>query len=193
MMRPDFTTLLVGLFLTSFAGYGAVKNYDAEITSGKLHIHGKVVAGACVVTSDHSDMHVDMGNFTLHAFKHSGDITTAARPFTVYLADCKSEISSGVNIYFSGTANPKMPNLFQVASDDESAENIRQESEDSHVGLLISDTQGKQIRPDGAPMMVRQASGKNTEIHYIARYLASSLSVHPEELHSEVRLNIAYP
>jgi len=193
MMRPDFTTLLVGLLLTSFAGYGAVQNYDAEITSGKLHLHGKVIYGACVVTSDNADMHVDMGRFTLHAFKQSGDITTAARPFTVHLADCKSEISSGVNISFSGRANHQMPNLFQVASDEVSAGNARNNSEDSHVGLLISDPQGKQVRPDGAPMVLRQASGKDTEIHFIARYLASSLRIHPEELYSEVRLNIAYP
>lgn len=193
MMRYDFITLSVGLLLTSFAGYGAMKNDVAEITSGKLHIHGKVISGACVVTSDNVDMHVDMGQFTLHGFKQPGDITTAARPFTVHLADCKSEISSGVNISFSGRANPQMPNLFQVLSDDESTENVSQSSEDSHVGLLISGPQGKQIRPDGAPVVLRQASGKDTEIHFIARYLASSVRVHPEELHSEVRLNIAYP
>lgn len=193
MMRPDFNPLFVGLLLTSFAGYGAVKDYDAEITSGKLHIHGKVISGACVVTSDNADMHVDMGQFTLHTFKHPGDITTAARPFTVHLTDCKSEISGGVNISFSGVANQKMPNLFQVFSDDEGTGNVSQSSEDSHVGLLISGPQGKQVRPDGVPVVLRQANGKDTEIHYIARYFASSLRVHPEELHSEVRLNIVYP
>ena len=193
MMRSDFTTLLVGLLLTSFAGYGAVKNSDTEIISGKLHLHGKVIYAACVVTSDNADMHVDMGRFTLHAFNQPGDITTAARPFTFHLADCRSEISSGVNISFSGRANQQMPNLFQVASDEVGTGNAEDNSEDSHVGLLISDPQGKQVRPDGEPIVLRQENGKDTEIHYIARYLASSLRIHPEELHSEVRLNIAYP
>ncbi|WP_380178363.1 fimbrial protein [Kalamiella sp. sgz302252] len=183
MKRPEITLLLIGLVLTSCIGYGAENNYNADMISGKLHLQGKVIAGACRVTSDNNDMHIELGRYDKTS-------SPANAPFTVKLADCQSEIISGVNIHFSGEAKSEMPNLFLTHSPKISAGKAGQRD---NPGLLILDAEGKQVLPDSAPVVVRQEKGKDTELHYFARYFATSLRKNPGTLHSEVRLDIAYP
>lgn len=193
MTRSSISFLLLSVMLTPVSGYSAVNDYDAEVAGGQLHIHGRVIAGACLVTSDNVDMHVDMGQFRLHSFKQTEDIATSDRSFTIRLAECKSEISAGINIALAGRTNSQKPNLFEVDSGDEESEHVDSSSENSDVGLLISDMKGRVVMPKGAPVIVRQEHGQDAEIHYTAHYLASSLNIHPEALHSEIRLDIAYP
>jgi len=193
MKRPEIAVLLIGLMLTSFTGYGAERNDNLDAISGKLHMQGKVISGGCRVTSDKEDMHVKLGRYDLNVLQQPDVLTLETAPFTVKLADCQSEIISGINITFSGKAKPEMPDFFLVNSVENSTEKAAQSGKNSNPGLLILDAEGKQVIPDAAPVVVRQAKGKDTELHYFARYFATSLRKNPGALHSEVRLDIAYP
>lgn len=158
-------------------------------------MRGQLTNGACVVSADSQDLHVDMGQYTTHAFKRVGDLTEPGIPFTIRLTDCGPGLEGGVSITFSGVTAPKEPDLFQVAgpSDDTRPTGVSGRDGYSGLGLVITGPAGHPVIPGRRPDVFSRPDGNDISLHYLAHYRATSRSPRPGELRSEVRFEIAYP
>ncbi|WP_434747271.1 fimbrial protein [Pantoea sp. Lu_F5_004] len=192
-MKYPLTMISLLLMLFIHSGGTMARNVRIVIPGGELHMRGQLTNGACVVSADSQDLHIDMGQYTTHAFERIGDLSTPGIPFTISLTDCDPEIEGGVGITFSGVTAPKEPNLFLVTASDASPTGISGGNGFSGLGLLITDQGGHPIIPGSIPNVFPRPAGKDISLHYVARYQATSRGVWPGELHSEVRFDIAYP
>jgi len=174
-------------------GCAMARNVHVIIPGGEVHMRGQLTNGACVVSADSQDLHVDMGQYITHAFERVGDLSTPGIPFTIRLTDCMPGMAGGIGITFSGMTAPKEPDVFLVAASDARPTGGSGSDGYSGLGLLITDPAGHQVIPGGVPDFFSQPDGNDIALHYIARYRATSRSPLPGELHSEVRFDIAYP
>ncbi|MBD8129251.1 type 1 fimbrial protein subunit FimI [Pantoea agglomerans] len=190
--RPLMSLLFVILV---YSGGGMARNVRVIIPGGEIHMRGQLTNGACVISADSQDLHVDMGQYTTHAFKRVGDLSAPVIPFTIRLTDCGPGLEGGIGITFSGVTAPKEPDVFLVAgpSDDTRPTGISGRGGYSGLGLLITDPAGHQVIPGGEPDVFSHPYGSDISLHYLARYRATSRSTWPGELRSEVRVDIAYP
>lgn len=156
-------------------------------------MRGQLTNGACVVSADSRDLHVDMGQYTTHVFERIGDLSAPGIPFTISLSDCEPGTQGGVGITFTGITAPKEPDVFLVTASDARPTGISGREGYSGLGLLITDQTGHQVIPGAAPDVFFHPEGRDMALHYVARYRATSRSTWPGELHSEVRFDIAYP
>lgn len=158
-------------------------------------MRGQLTNGACVVSADSQDLHVDMGQYTTHTFERVGDLSAPGIPFTIRLTDCGPGLEGGVSIAFSGVTSPKEPDVFLVTSpsDDTRPSGVSGRDGYSGLGLVISDPAGHQVTPGGGADVFFRPDGSEISLHYLARYRATSRSTWPGELRSEVRFDIAYP
>jgi type 1 fimbria pilin len=169
------------------------RNVRVIIPGGEVHMRGQLTSGACVVSAESQDLHVDMGEYTTHSFERVGDISAPGIPFTIKLTDCGPGIQSGVGITFSGKTAPKEPDVFLVAASDTLSTGVFGRDGYTGLGLLITDPTGHQVIPGGLPEEFFRPDGSDMSLHYVARYRTTSRSVWPGKLQSEVRFDIAYP
>lgn len=175
------------------SGCAVARNMRTIIPGGKVHMHGQLTSGACVVSADSQDLHVDMGEYTTHAFERIGDIPAPGVPFTITLTDCGPGIQSGVGITFSGKKDPKEPDVFLVVAPDTRPTGVSGRDGYTGLGLMITDPAGHQVIPGGVPEEFFRPDGNDMSLHYVARYRATSRGIWPGKLQSEVRFDIAYP
>ncbi|MBS1205273.1 MAG: fimA 2 [Proteobacteria bacterium] len=184
------TVILCVLFV--YSTYAFAKNPGAVVApGGNVHMRGRLTTGACVVSADSQDLHVDMGKYTTHDFERRGDISTPGIPFTLHLTDCSSGVTA-VGITFSGVTAPKEPDVFQVTTSDTRPVGISGDNGYSGLGLLLTDAVGNPVIPNASPEVFYHPDGTDMSLHYIARYRATSRAEYPGELHSDVRFDIAY-
>lgn len=163
------------------------------VPGGEVHMRGQLTNGACVVSADSRDLHVDMGQYSTHKFERVGDLSAAGIPFTIRLSDCGPVTQGGVGITFTGITAPREPDVFLVTASDARPAGISGGEGYSGLGLLITDQTGRQVIPGAVPDVFIYPKNHDMALHYVARYRASSRSTRPGELHSEVRFDIAYP
>ncbi len=156
-------------------------------------MRGQLTNGACVVSADSQDLHIDMGQYTTHAFRQIGDVSAPGIPFTIRLKDCHPGIKGGVGITFSGVTVPKEPDLFLVSASEPLPAGVSGQKGLVGLGLLITDQSGHQIKPGGIPHQFFRPNGDDISLHYVARYQTTSQGLWPGELRTEVRFDIAYP
>lgn len=191
MRYPRTLTLLLCVSLMSSAGVVA-RNIRIIAPGGDVHLRGRLTTGACAVSADSQDLHVDMGQYTTHNFERTGDLSVPGIPFTLRLTDCHPGLT-GVGIAFSGMTAPKEPDVFRVSAADDRPTGISGRDGYSGLGLLITDAEGNPVIPDSPPEVFYHPDEGEISLHYIARYRATSRGVYPGELHSDVRFDIAYP
>lgn len=169
------------------------RNVRVIIPGGEVHMRGRLTHGACVVSADSKDLHVDMGQYTTHGFERVGDFSEPGIPFTIRLTECHSGLEGGVGITFTGVTTPKEPDLFLVSASDAYPVGVSGRDSFSGLGLLITDQTGHKVVPGSVPALFFHPDGNDMSLHYVARYRSTSRSVCPGSLHTEVRFDIAYP
>ncbi|WP_193323285.1 fimbrial protein [Erwinia endophytica] len=190
-----FLHTLAGLFtfaLFCFNGASA-RNHQVTIIGGDIHLKGELNEGGCSISSESQDMHINMGHYTPRDFGKVGTFATEGIPFTIKLTDCNPELVDHTGILFSGMTDPKEPDVFLVTSSDGGPVGITGNAGYSGLGLMISDVNGEQLIPGRPPASFTRVSGNETELHYLARYRATSRDIYPGSLHSEVWFGISYP
>ncbi|MGR3184274.1 fimbrial protein [Enterobacter cancerogenus] len=192
MKYPRTLTALVVL-LSLYSGGVTAKNLHVIVPGGDVHLRGQLTNGACSVSADSQDLHVDMGQYTTHTFLRPGDVTAPGIPFTIRLTDCSPDLADGVGITFTGVTAPKAPDAFRVSVSDTRPTGVSGGDGFSGLGLLISDADGNPVIPGRAPDVLHHPDGGDTVLHYLARYRSTSRGVYPGDLHSDVRFDIAYP
>ena len=192
MKYPQTLTALVVLMSLHSAGVIA-KNFHAIVPGGDVHLRGQLNNGACAVSADSQDLHVDMGQYTTHTFVQPGDVSAPGIPFTLRLTDCSPDMAGGVGITFTGVTDPKAPDAFRVAVSDARPTGVSGGDGFSGLGLLISDADGNPVIPGRSPDVFHRPEGGDVVLHYLARYRSTSRGVYPGDLHSDVRFDIAYP
>ncbi|BEM36231.1 fimbrial protein (plasmid) [Serratia marcescens] len=192
MKYPLFLTSLI-LILFIHSGSLSARNIEIIAPGGDVHMRGRLIMGACVISASSQDLHVDMGQYTTHIFERTGDLSAPGIPFTLRLTDCNPEMVEGVGITFSGETAPKEPDVFRVTVSDARPTGISGGDGYSGLGLLITDVTGNQIIPNVPPEVFYRPDNSEISLHYIARYRSTSRGVYPGELHSDVRFDIAYP
>jgi len=193
MKIPRFILPLIYIFLYFSSGNVFARNVRIDIVGGEIHMNGKMIEGACSVSTDSRDMHIDMGQYNTHSFERVGALSTFGMPFTLRLEGCKPEISQGVGVVFSGMTDPKEPDVFLVTPVQGVPMGISGKAGFSGLGLLISDEAGNLMVPDKPPVSFQQLNESGIALHYFARYRASSRNIYPGPLRSEVWFDIAYP
>lgn len=187
-------TLVVFIILSALhSGCATAKNLHGIVPGGNVHMRGELTNGACTVSADSQDLHVDMGQYTTHTFVKPGDVSAPGIPFTLRLSDCSPDLAGGVGITFTGVTAPKAPDAFRVSVSDARPTGVSGGDGFSGLGLLISDAAGNPVIPDRVPDVFHHQDSSNTVLHYIARYRSTSRGVYPGDLHSDVRFDIAYP
>ncbi|MCP2124519.1 UNVERIFIED_ORG: type 1 fimbria pilin [Pantoea agglomerans] len=190
----SLTPFILILFMHS--GCVGARNIRIIAPGGEVHLLGRLMTGACAVSADSQDLHVDMGQYTTHTFTRTGDVTAPGVPFSIRLTDCSPDLTGGVGIVFSGVTAPKEPDVFRVTTSGTVPTGISGDNGYSGLGLLITDAEGNQIIPNTPPeVFYRSECSECSEIslHYIASYRSTSRGVYPGDLHSDVRFDIAYP
>jgi fimbrial protein len=170
------------------------KGIKSTIRGGEVHMKGILTEGGCEVSSESQDMHIDMGQYNTHSFDRAGALATNIIPFSIRLTGCESVLAEGVGIMFAGMTDPKEPDVFLVTSAEGSPVGITGNSGYSGIGLMISDAAGNEAIPGNFPAAFTKNSAEDEiELHYLARYRATSRHVYPGPLRSEVWFNISYP
>ncbi|HFQ9142176.1 TPA: fimbrial protein [Enterobacter cancerogenus] len=192
MKYPQTLTVLIVLLSIHSAGINA-KNLHVIVPGGDVHLRGQLTNGACTVSADSQDLHVDMGQYTTHTFVQPGDVSTPGIPFSLRLTDCSPDLAGGVGITFTGMTAPKAPDAFRVSVSDARPTGVSGRDGFSGLGLLISDADGNPVIPGRSPDVFHHPDGGDVVLHYLARYRSTSRGVYPGDLHSDVRFDIAYP
>lgn len=192
MKYSQILTALIVLQSLYSAGVPA-KNLHVIVPGGDVHLRGQLINGACAVSADSQDLHVDMGQYTTHIFVKPGDVSAPGVAFTLRLTDCSPDMADGVGIAFSGQTAPKAPDAFRVSVSDARPTGISGGDGFTGLGLLISDADGNPVIPGHRPDVFHRPDGGDVVLHYLARYRSTSRGVYPGDLHSDVRFDIAYP
>lgn len=190
--RLSFRFLTAVLFL-GFVLSATARNHVVTIIGGDTHFRGSLAEGACVVSSESRDMHVDMGQYRNNEFTGVGSESPLHIPFVVHLSDCNPELADRIGISFYGMTDPKEPDAFLVTSGDGSPVGVSGDAGFSGLGLVISDAQGNTIVPDMPPHLTTHVDGWDISIPFTARYRATSREVYPGSLRSDVDFRLVYP
>ena len=90
------------------------------LESGRLHLRGQLVNGACTVATDSQNLRVQMGQYRTNAFSGTGSFASTSVPFSLRLTSCSSDVYDHVGIAFAGVTPAEDPQVF-LASGDASA------------------------------------------------------------------------
>ncbi|XGI79138.1 fimbrial protein [Enterobacter hormaechei] len=184
---------LVVVLFPVFAMSAYARNHVVTIIGGDTHFRGSLAEGACVVSTESRDMHVDMGRYRNNEFTGVGSESQLRIPFVVHLSDCNPELADRIGITFYGMTDPKEPDTFLVRSGDGGAVGVSGSAGLSGLGLVISDAQGNNIVPDTPPHLTTHLEGREVIIPFTARYRATSREVYPGALRSDVDFRLVYP
>lgn len=191
MMHTQTPRIIVCALLTCTTCVFA-NHAQSTAPSGIVHMRGRLDTGACVVSSDSRDLHVEMGKYSTKFFEKAGDISNPGIPFTLNLNGCGTALA-GVGISFSGVADPKDPDVFKVSTSESRPTSVSGKNVYSGLGLLLKDIAGNVVIPNAPPQIFYSSGGVDMALHFVAYYRATSQTAYPSELHSDVRFDISYP
>ena len=69
-----------------------VLSHTVILESGRVHLRGQLVNGACTVATDSQDMRVQMGQYRTNAFSGTGSFASTSVPFSLRLTSCSSDV-----------------------------------------------------------------------------------------------------
>ena len=154
------------------------------LESGRLHLRGQLVNGACTVATDSQNLRVQMGQYRTNAFGEPGSFASTSVPFSLRLTSCSSDVYDHVGIAFAGVTPAEDPQVF-LASGDASAA--------SGIGLALFDQRQRQIIPNALPLHYAPIITQEMTFHFTARYRAVSENITPGTLRSDVWFTLVYP
>lgn len=193
MFPRSFLTFIWIMLLPWVMQPATARNHVVTVTGGETHFRGSLAEGACVVSDESRDMHVDMGQYRNDDFTGVGSESSRHIPFVVHLTDCNPDLAERVGISFYGMTDPKEPDAFLVTSGEGGPVGVSGGGGFSGLGLIISDAQGTTIEPDVPPRIETHIKGREVTLPFTARYRATSRDVYPGVLHSDVDFSLVYP
>lgn len=193
MFRGLYIRFFAAMLLPSLVLSASARNHVVTIIGGNAHFRGSLAEGACVVTTESRDMHVDMGQYRDNEFTGVGSESSLHIPFVVHLSDCNPELADRIGISFYGMTDPKEPDVFLVTSGDGGPVGVGGDNGFSGLGLVISDARGNTIVPDTPPHLTSRIEHREISIPFTAKYRATSREVYPGSLRSDVGFRLVYP
>lgn len=149
---------------------------------GNVEFKGAVVNAACAVDAGSQYLTVQMGQVRTADFHGLGSWTDP-QAFTLTLKDCDTTVSQRVGVTFRGQTDKKDPGVLAVIDGTQSAQG---------VGLGLFDHQGHQIIPNQQPLNFTALQDNTTEIHFIARYRATSRTVTAGNANAQTWFTLTY-
>lgn len=96
------STLLVALPLSTAIAWDVL-----------VDIQGEIVGNTCTVSSDSTNINVDLGAISTRQFSGVGSVSNIRRPFTLNLENCGPTFS-GAKVRFTGTSDSDNSQLLQL-------------------------------------------------------------------------------
>lgn len=157
-------SLLSTSLLLLLPAAGAV--HAAEVSGGTVNFHGSVVTTACAISSNSSDVNVELGEIRAASLKTAGSQSAAAKNFSIVLQDCDTKTSTGVAVTFSGTADKSDPTSLAVGSNGGA-------STAQNVSIRLYDENGVQVNLGVASSVTSLRDGENI-LNFSAKYYSSA-------------------
>lgn len=179
--------LIKSVVAASLMAAGMMSAAQAATTAGGVvHFKGQIVNTACAISAGSTDQIVNLGTYRSANFKDVGDVSSSV-PFNIQLEDCDTEVSKAVTIAFNGPSDATDNTVLSVS-------NIGGGSgAASGVGIEISDSLGKVMKPDGSNFSSPHTlnDGSNT-VNFTARYKSTSATVTPGQADADAVFTMQY-
>lgn len=155
------------------------------LESGRLHLRGQLVNGACTVATDSQNLRVQMGRYRTNAFSGTGSFASTSVPFSLRLTSCSSDVYDHVGIAVcwrdASRRSAGFPCQWRCVAASGSAWRLF----DQRQHKLIPERAGRFIMP---PIITQEMT-----FHFTARYRAVSENITPGTLRSDVWFTLVYP
>lgn len=161
------------LMLTLVAvGVQGAKPETVVVQGGIVHLRGALVNGTCSVAPESRELYVNMGTYRTNQFGDLGSYVGHI-PFSIHLNHCVRSVIDDVKIRFTGVTDGKDPQVLLAGSGELGARG---------VGIALFDVQDNLLPLNGDYAQIPDlpsAGNMVNEIHFIARYRATSHAITP--------------
>lgn len=140
-------------------------------TGGTIHFKGDLVAAPCSVSTESSDLSVQLGEYTTHHFNASG-IEGTKKPFQIKLEDCDTSTYTTAAVQFQGRADSTNSDLLAV----DSGLSGDQAMTATNVGIKILDSASKTVKPNGDFSTPQKLTGEETILYFAAQYVSTGVA-----------------
>ncbi|POP41351.1 fimbrial protein [Superficieibacter electus] len=156
--------------------------FGVQAHDGRVYITGTITDNTCTLTPDSENITVNMGSVSNRQFYQAG-AGAAYQPFSINLENCGST-ASGVTVSFSGTEDPKNPDLLAIAAGAGNA---------SGVGIALYNSD-KSLIPAGENSRMQPLIGGQSSVHltFYARYVADGNAVVAGEADASATFVLTY-
>jgi len=137
----------------------------AEVNGGTVSFHGSVVTSACAISSNATDINVELGEIRAATLKTAGSQSATAKNFSITLQGCDSKVSTGVAVTFNGTADSADPTSLAVRGNGST-------STAQNVAIRLFDASGTQVKLGVASGVTNLRDGDNV-INFSAKFYSS--------------------
>lgn len=155
----------------------------AQAADGTINFTGTITDATCTVNTASKNQTVNLGNVNSSVFSASGDVA-AATAFTIGLSNCPVTVSTA-RVSFDGTAHTGNGNILALTSGVGVATN---------VGVALYEQDGITLIPLyslSAPTLI--PTGGAVTLRFVAKYMATALSVTAGTANAVTNFTITYP
>ena len=186
-MRFCFYWILIATNLIIAGKAFAVENNNQPATlNGTVNYSGMVVVPPCVISIANPDDIVEMETVRSNQFSGLGSWANPQH-FIIQVSGCNDRVSDDIDIMFSGVTDGKDPQVFQAGYGTNAAQGIG-------LGIFNSDDQLLLPNTHKTTIKVPHKIGEGTRnLHYTAKYRATSLNVTPGDASAVVYFSASYP
>lgn len=124
-----------------------------EKMGGTISFSGSVVTTTCAISSDSSNISVDLGQVQASMLSSANSEAKNKKHFSIMLEGCEAQSTSGVSVVFSGTADKNDPSSLATGQNGNSAQN---------VVIRIYDETGQQIalNTESSKILLKEGTNK---------------------------------
>ncbi|QLA09277.1 fimbrial protein [Enterobacter ludwigii] len=162
---------------------GSLASSSVSIYGGDVTFSGQVVSSGCSVSSESSNMIVQMEQVRSNQFSGNGSWASSI-PFHITLKDCDTQISQSAGVMFNGVTDTHDPQVFSTHNGADSAVG---------VGIGIFDSRGELVIPNTIPQLFSALQDGNTRLDFVAKYRATRRTVSGGSANTQVWFAVIYP
>lgn len=155
---------------------------------GNVRFTGTIVNAACAVNVGSMNQTVELGQYRTAKFTKAGDYSGSV-PFSIKLEDCDTGVAEKASVSFSGSVDSTDSTVLSVSNLGGGVSGAA-----SGVGIEISDSTGKIIKPDGSVFSTPQNlnDGIINILNFTARYKSTLESVKPGQADADATFTMQY-
>lgn len=155
----------------------------ADFSFGWLHLRGELVTATCVITTKTKDMLIDLSPPSPAV---NADNSSSAKPFTVYVEDCGTDVSDSIGIKFLGKPVPFEPDVLETIP-------VITPVHSPESGVALFYDKNKSILINGQPIELTYLTPLSQQIKMTANVVSLAQQRPLSDMLSFVTLQLMYP